>query len=91
MKVFDKLSRDDYKAANIEPSETLRKEVEAIRKRPRSTSAKAVTIAPKNASVDKITTLSEVLERKRRATRSTESRLSRPTIHRATSTRPMAV
>lgn len=61
LKVYEKLSRPQYKEAGIEPSDELRREVEAIRKQPRSSSAKA----PKDNTHDKITTLAEVLQRER--------------------------
>jgi hypothetical protein len=61
LKVYEKLTRPDYKKAEIEPTEELRREVEAIRKQPRSSSAKT----PKDNTHDKITTLAEVLKRER--------------------------
>ena len=60
-KVFEKLTRPDYNEAGIEPSEALRKEIEAIRKQPRSTSGKAST----SGTHEKRTTLKEILERER--------------------------
>jgi hypothetical protein len=61
LKVSEKLSRPQYERVGVEPTDELRREVEAIRKQPRSSSAKA----PKSNTHDKITTLAEVLQRQR--------------------------
>jgi hypothetical protein len=75
-KVHEKLSKPQYKDKEIEPSEELRKEVESLRKKPKSSSARSAT--PKDYRADKITALAEVFDRKR----SGES-LNQPTIERA--------
>jgi hypothetical protein len=65
LKVYEKLTRPAYKDAGIEPSEDLKREVEAIKKQPRSTSSRKTE--PKTAPTphDKVTTLAEVLEMQR--------------------------
>jgi hypothetical protein len=66
-KAFEKLSRPDYKAAGIEPSDDLRKAVEALKKQPKSTNGNGNGKASqaRDYSTDKITTLAEILERQR--------------------------
>jgi hypothetical protein len=65
LKAFQKLSQKKYKDAGIEPSEELRKEVEATRKEPRSTSGRKQEPKPASNPHGKATTLAEVLEMQR--------------------------
>jgi hypothetical protein len=69
-KVFEKLSGDKYKKVGIEPSDDLRKEVESIKKHPKSTNGKANSTNGnghrRDYSGDKVTSLAEVLDRQRR-------------------------
>ncbi|HKQ76719.1 MAG TPA: hypothetical protein VJ810_23695 [Blastocatellia bacterium] len=64
LKVFEKLTQQKYRDAKIEPSEELRREVEAINKQRRSTSGRK-TSQPINHTHDKVTTLAAVLEMQR--------------------------